>query len=72
MFADIAPTFLLFKESSSAARFGDLSPFGLLFEPFGDQYFALVTWQFGYFLGYFWKNLKKNGLNWFLALFLEL
>ena len=36
----------------SAARFGNLLPFGLLFEPFGDQYFALVTFQFGYFLGY--------------------
>ena len=35
--------------STSAARFGDFSPFGLLFEPFGDKNFALATWQFGYF-----------------------
>ena len=27
----------------SAARFGDLLPFRRLFEPFGDQYFALAT-----------------------------
>ena len=39
----------------SAARFDNLSPFGLLFEPFGDQYFALATWQFGFFLGDFLK-----------------
>ena len=44
---------------SSAARFGNLSPFRLLFEPFGDQYFALAAWQFGKFLGYFWKIVKK-------------
>ena len=39
----------------SAARFGDLSPFGLLFQPLGNQYFALATWKFGNFLGYFLK-----------------
>ena len=27
----------------SAARFGNLSPFGLLFQQFGDQYFDLAT-----------------------------
>ena len=48
---------------SSAARFRYLSPFGLPFEPFGDQYFALATLQFGYFLGYFWKIVKKPCLN---------
>ena len=50
----------------SAARFGDLSPFGLLFQPFGDQYFALATWEFGNFLGYFTKltqNRFKTGLE---------
>ena len=51
----------------SATRLGNLLPFGLLFEPFGNQYFALATWQFGYFLGYFWKIVKKTCLNRFLA-----
>ena len=53
---------LLLRSASdvdSSARFGNLSPFGLLFEQFGGQYFALETWQFGYFLGYFWKIVKK-------------
>ena len=51
--------------TSSAARFGNLSPFGLLFEPFGNQYFALATWQFGYFLGYFWKIVKRTYAIWY-------
>ena len=41
----------------SAARFGDLSPFGRLFEPFGDQNFVLGTLKFGDFLGNFEKLL---------------
>ena len=41
---------------SSAARFGDLSPFGRLFEPFGDQLFDLAILKFGSFLGYFSKK----------------
>ena len=56
----------------SAARFGDLSPVGLLFEPFVDQYFALATLKFGYFLGYFSKIVIKTCLNRFLAWFSEL
>ena len=53
----IYTTCLLFDKFviDSAARFGNLSPFGLLFQPFGDQYFALATWEFGDFLGYFLK-----------------
>ena len=43
----------------SAARFRDLSPFGQLFEPFGDQHFAMATWQFGYFLGLLFKMNQK-------------
>ena len=46
---------LTFTHIGSAARFGDLLPFGLLFQPFGDQYFDLATWEFGDFLGYFLK-----------------
>ena len=57
---------------SSAARFGDLSPFGRLFEPFGDQYFSLATLKFGYFLGYFSIIVIKTCLNRFLAWFSEL
>ena len=52
---------------NSAARFGDLSPFGRLFEPFGDQYFSLATLKFGYFLGYFSIIVIKTCLNRFLA-----
>ena len=37
----------------SAARFGNLEPFGLLFKPFGD--FAWGTLKFGDFS----KNVKK-------------
>ena len=40
---------------NSAARFGDLSPFGRLFVPFGDQNFDLATFRFGDFLGVFSK-----------------
>ena len=40
-------------EANRAVRFGDLLPFGLLFEPFGDQYFDLAILKFGSFLGYF-------------------
>ena len=51
---------------SSAARFGDLEPFGRFFEPFGAQYFDLAILKFGSFLGFFFKNCqKKNGLNGF-------
>ena len=38
----------------------DLEPFGLLFEPFGDQYFDLAIFKFGYFLGYFSIIIKKT------------
>ena len=41
---------------TSAARFGDLLPFGLLFQPFGDQYFDLATWKYGDYLSYFLKT----------------
>ena len=37
-----------------------------------DQYFALATSKFGYFLGYFSKIVIKTCLNRFLAWFLEL
>ena len=37
----------------SAASLGDLKPFGLLFEPFGDQYFDLAIFKFANFLGYY-------------------
>ena len=43
----------------SAARFGDLAPFGLLFQPFGDQYFDLATWEFGDFFGLLFKMNQK-------------
>ena len=46
-------------DDTSAGRFGDLEPFGLLFEPFGDQYFDLAILKFGYFLGYFPKIVKN-------------
>ena len=58
--------------SNSAARFGDLWPFGLFFEPFGRQYFALATLKCSYFLGYFSKMVIKTCLNMFLAWFSEL
>ena len=46
------------RVKSSAARFCNLEPVGLLFEPFGNQYFDLATMKisfkgfqkFGYFL----------------------
>ena len=44
---------------TSAARFGNLYVFQLLNEPFGDQYFALLTLKFGYILGKFEKIVKK-------------
>ena len=50
------------REKSSAARFGDLEPFGLLFEPFGDKYFALATKKFGYLLCYFSKKFMDRFL----------
>ena len=57
---------------SSAARFGNLLPFGQLFEPFGDQNFVLATLKFGDLLGDFSKIVEKTYLNWLLATFLEL
>ena len=42
----------------SAARFGNLEPFGLLFKPFGD--FAWGTLKFGNFLSDFSKIVKKT------------
>ena len=48
---------------TSAARFGNLYPFGLLFELFGDRYFALATLKFGYFS----KIVIKTCLKRFLA-----
>ena len=38
------------KNTNIAARFGNLEPFGLLFEPFGVQYFDLAT---------FWATFQK-------------
>ena len=43
----------------SAARFGDSKPFGLIFEPFDDQYFDFATLKFGYILGDFLKIVEK-------------
>ena len=45
---------------SSAARFGNLLPFGQLFEPFGDQSFVLATLKFGDLLVDFSKIVKKK------------
>ena len=56
----------------SAARFGDLEPFGRFFEPFGAQYFDLAILKFGSFLGSFLKIVKKTCLNRFLTKILEL
>ena len=54
---------------TSAARFGDLWPFGQLFEPFDDQFFDLAILKFGSFLGsflgYFSNKFKKSCLNCF-------
>ena len=41
--------------TGSAAKFGNWSPFGLLFEQLATKFWALATWHFGYFLGYFLK-----------------
>ena len=41
----------------SAARFGYLESFVLLFEPFGNQYFDLATLKFGYFSKFFKKPI---------------
>ena len=59
-------------ESSSAARFGDLEPFGQIFEPLGAQYFDLAILKFSSFLGSFSKIVKKTCLNRFLTKILEL
>ena len=55
----------------SAAKFGDLSLFGLLFEPFGNQYFTLATFWAGFKLvlnqffsvATFWATFSKRLAN---------
>ena len=55
----------ILKLIASAARFGDLEPFGQFFEPFGAQYFDLAIFKFGSFLGSFLKLSKKTVLTGF-------
>ena len=47
---------VFFTFTVSAARFGHLSPFGRLIDPFGDQFFDLAIFKFGSFWGYFSKK----------------
>ena len=54
---------LIYSIRISVARFGNLKPFGLLFEPFGNQYFALTTLKISHFLSYLYKIVKKPYQN---------